>query len=238
MTIIPRAVRPIYPTMCYLPGSAHTALDTPCPPEWVPRFIHQSEYLGDQVIVQEKLDGVCGAVYRDKTGELYPVDKEGYPALFSSLETMRFFARWCALHYRPLSEFLAKGEWVVGEWLGQALGTRYDLSTRLAFSVFDVFNERGRVPYMEFARRCRSAGLSSAPLLNAPYFKPMLTAMAMDALRTYGFYGAKDPVEGAVWRIERDGETLAMAKFIRPDSTPYKYLKEFNGKEDTWNLPE
>jgi hypothetical protein len=52
-------------------------------------------------------------------------------------------------------------------------------------------------------------------------------------LGTYGTYGALDPVEGAVWRVERNDKVDFLAKYVRPDKVDGSY---FEG-EPVWNWP-
>jgi hypothetical protein len=56
----------------------------------------------------------------------------------------------------------------------------------------------------------------------------------MHALKT-SQHGAIDPVEGAVWRVERKGSYDFMAKYVRPDKIDGCYLPDISGKEAIWN---
>jgi hypothetical protein len=69
----------------------------------------------------------------------------------------------------------------------------------------------------------------------------------MKALDTYGFNGASDPVEGAVWRVERNELTNPgqnsdrrwivdfLVKYVRHDKQDGIYLPEISGKKSVWN---
>lgn len=56
---------------------------------------------------------------------------------------------------------------------------------------------------------------------------------------------AIDPVEGAVWRVERSNPTGAkgerkegvdfLVRYVRPDKVDGLYLPEISGKEAVWN---
>jgi len=48
-------------------------------------------------------------------------------------------------------------------------------------------------------------------------------------------HGALDPVEGAIWRVERDGKVETLAKWVRPDKIDGKYLPEVSGAGPVWN---
>jgi hypothetical protein len=74
---------------------------------------------------------------------------------------------------------------------------------------------------------------------------PIGSAMA---LLSKSYHGALDPVEGAVWRVERNklidpgkGGARAvvvdyLAKFVRPDKVDGMYLPALSGKSDVWNV--
>lgn len=48
-------------------------------------------------------------------------------------------------------------------------------------------------------------------------------------------HGSQESIEGAVWRVERDGEVDFLAKYLRPDKVDGCYLPEMSGKEPIWN---
>jgi hypothetical protein len=58
---------------------------------------------------------------------------------------------------------------------------------------------------------------------------PITVAKAMEMLCERGFYGAPDPVEGAVWRVERKGKVDFLGKFVRPDKKDGCCLPEIGG---------
>jgi hypothetical protein len=58
----------------------------------------------------------------------------------------------------------------------------------------------------------------------------------LEKLGPNGSHGSIDPVEGAVWRVERNGQVDFLAKWVRPDKIDGKYLVGINGvTEETWN---
>lgn len=137
---------------------------------------------------------------------------------------------------------LEDGERLVGEWLAQAHGTRYDLQHE-PFVVFDLMVGDSRLPYAEFWKR---VGLKfvTPTILNRG--SPMSIECVMSLLGTYGFHGALDPVEGAVWRVERDRLTDRhsgkrkrvvdfLVKYVRPDKVDGCYLESVSGEAAVWN---
>lgn len=194
----------------------------------------------DEVIVQEKLDGSNVGVAR--IGDtLYPLGRAGWTAVSSQYQQHRHFHNWVYENYERFMVVLRDGERIVGEWLMQAHGTRYELQHE-PFVAFDLMIEDERTPYNEFLIRMdghfvvpallhRGGSLSIEPVLNK--------------LNTYGFHGAIDPVEGAVWRVERDKATGRkgekkrvvdfLVKYVRADKEDGVYLPEMSGKEPVWN---
>ena len=57
----------------------------------------------------------------------------------------------------------------------------------------------------------------------------------MSRLLPFGFYGALDPVEGAVWRVERKDTVDFLVKYVRPDKVDGSYLDSVTGQEPVWN---
>ncbi len=62
--------------------------------------------------------------------------------------------------------------------------------------------------------------------------------VVIDALGTLGFHGAIDPVEGAVWRVEREGRVDFLAKYVRADKIDGKYLTQISGLPEQWIVAE
>ena len=60
---------------------------------------------------------------------------------------------------------------------------------------------------------------------------------AMLLLGKYGYHGALDEIEGAVWRIENKGKFDFMVKYVRPNKVDGIYL-EIMGDEIYWNWKE
>ena len=184
----------------------------------------------DLIVVQEKLDGTNVACAKIN-GICVPLIRAGYPAISSRFEQHHLFAQWVYANYDRFDEKLQDGERLVGEWLAQAHGTRYAL-THEPFIVFDLMRGQERASYEEFAERV------------FPYFVipnllhsggPFSIEDAMVALADGGDHGALDPVEGAVWRVERHGKVDFLAKYVRPDKVDGKYLPEITGGKPMWN---
>lgn len=192
----------------------------------------------DRIYVQEKLDGSCVSVAKID-GKLVPLGRAGYPALSSPYAQHRLFHEWAMDHEPDFNALLEEGERAVGEWLAQAHGTRYDLTTRSPFVLFDLMRGIKRATVIEVCARANDWDFETPKLIAEG---PLSINDAMAALLPFGFYGALDLVEGAVWRVERHGEIDFLAKYVRPDKVDGSYLPRrgngedaVDGGEEVWN---
>jgi hypothetical protein len=185
----------------------------------------------DTVIVQEKLDGSCVAVAKIG-GQLHALTRAGWLAQSSMFEQHQLFAAWVRSYgvFHRFDALLHEGERVVGEWLAQAHGTRYQLPHE-PFVAFDIINANGRFPYAVFARRIDQVGLVKPHLIG---YGPFSVAQALSLLGEHGFHGALDPVEGVMYRVERQGKVDFLAKYVRSDKIDGCYL-ESQGGTPHWN---
>lgn len=196
----------------------------------------------DTVIVQEKLDGSNVGIARID-GELYPLGRAGYLAISSPYQQHRTFASWVYKNNDRFMRVLKDGERLVGEWLIQAHGTRYDLHHE-PFVVFDLMIDSKRLPFKELNSRIRLARLTR-PYLLWMEREARSVEQILIRLGDHGFHGALDQVEGAVWRVERDkptgkkGEKVRvvdfLCKYVRPDKIDGKYLESQTGEDAVWN---
>jgi hypothetical protein len=196
----------------------------------------------DWIVVQEKLDGSnVGVACID--GMLYPLTRAGYVADTSPFEQHWRFGEWVYAHQDRFLAVLRNGERLCGEWLMQAHGTRYQLPHE-PFVVFDLIRGNERATLAELTERIRDYGFTQPRLIHSgPSFS---IEAALEAIKVSG-HGAIDPVEGAVWRVERNelinpragGERVwkvdFLAKYVRPDKQDGIYLPEMSGSEPVWN---
>lgn len=184
----------------------------------------------DNIIVTEKLDGSCVAVARVE-GTIHALGRAGWPALTSPHFQHRLFHDWAMGRETLFLDLLSDGEVLIGEWLAQAHGTKYDLAGHGPFAVFDLTKGGKRLPYARLVERVNGR-LSMVPLLHEG--GPVSIALVLDKLGN-GHYGALDTAEGAVWRVERKGQFDFLAKFVRLDKVDGLYLPEQTGHEAVWN---
>lgn len=195
----------------------------------------------DEVFVTEKLDGSNVGVARiDST--LYALGRAGYLARSSPHEQHRLFADWVDLNQDRFLAVLSDGERLVGEWLAQAHGTRYNLYHE-PFVAFDIMTGTHRLDNRRFMERVIPEDFVVPTLL--AFGGPISIKTAMKRLGLTGHHGA-DKAEGAVWRVEQDklidrhsGKRKRvvdfLVKYVRPDKVDGCYLPEMSGKATIWN---
>jgi len=186
-------------------------------------------------VVLEKLDGSCVAAAR--LGDtIVALGREGRLASHSPNEARRLWAAWVAGNAERFLATLQPGERLVGEWLALAHGTRYALRHE-PFVCFDLLRGHERLSWHELVVRSRAGGFVTPGLIHEG--GPLSIVAAMARLAEGGFHGAIDPVEGAVWRVERRaGDTRRvdfLAKYVRPDKVDGSLLPENTGRPAVWN---
>jgi len=232
-----RSIKPLgrkaYGHIPHLPGSRMGPADHSC---------HEGQYRicclkardrHDEIVVQEKLDGSCVAVAM-LDSEIVALGRAGYLASSSRFLQHRLFADWVEENRDRFRECLQPGERLVGEWLAQAHGTRYRLPHE-PFVAFDLMVGHDRLTYDEFQKRVGDRFTTPRVIHQGG---PLSIEAAVSRLEPSG-HGALDPVERAVWRVERRGKVDFLAKYVKPDKVDGLYLPEITGKEPIWNwLPE
>lgn len=223
-----------YGSIPHLPGSRPNSPSDKTVGSGGLRILTQKSRPGDEIFVQEKLDGSNVGVYK-KDGVLYPVTRSGHHARTSTYSQHIIFADWLedAEIWDRFDDILLEGERIVGEWLILAHGTKYDLPHEpfVAFDLMtpvDHFGNSSRMVYDEMENRLR--GNFVLPNLihrGGPYS----IEEALTALQNGGGHGAIDPPEGAVWRCERGGKIEFLAKFVRDGKQDGCYLFE----NEVWN---
>ncbi|WP_438043701.1 RNA ligase family protein [Sorangium sp. So ce128] len=220
--------RKAYFKIPHLPGSRTGSSDRTAPRELAERCL-VAPRPGEEVLVQEKLDGSCVAVARLGDAVL-ALGREGTLAARSENPGRQMFAAWVEQRATSFRELLHPGGWLVGEWLALAHSTRYELRHE-PFVVFDAFHEGRQWTFDELDARLQGAFPRPALLHRGG----ALGISAMLERLGGGGHGAIEPPEGAVWRIERAGRVVGMAKYVRRDKIDGALLPENSGHEAVWN---
>ena len=210
------ATKPIlgkcYGSIGHLPGSKTGPGDHVMTGGQVKILTEKARDKHDEIIVQEKLDGSCVGVLM-KEGQIIPIIRAGYTAAYARRKQHRYFNRWAYGNYW-LFDWLPEGWRVVGEWLLQIHSISYDIAHRSPFVAFDIFdNDNKRICYSEFCMLCDKHGIEAAPLLHRG--GPCSIEKAEKELGVYGYYDARLPAEGMVWRVESKGQVDFLGKYVR-----------------------
>lgn len=224
-----------YGSIPHLPGSRTGAADRHLSLAHARICTERARDAQDQVVVLEKLDGSCVAAAR--LGDaIVALGREGRLASRSPNEARRLWAAWVSAHTERFLSVLQPGERLVGEWLALAHSTRYTLLHE-PFVCFDLLRGNERLPWRELVARVKAGGFVTPGLVHEG--GPLSIKAAMERLQGGGFHGASDPVEGAVWRVERDTAETArvefLAKYVRPDKVDGSLLPENTGRAAVWN---
>lgn len=178
----------------------------------------------DVIIVQEKLDGSNVGVAL-KEGKILALTRAGYLASTSNFDMHHKFAEWVRRNEYRFRIVLKDGERVCGEWLIKAHGTIYDLPHE-PFVAFDIIGHSNkRFSYKSFCDRIETLFVTPK-IVNIG--DPITVDYALNYLGEFGFHGAKEKIEGAIWRVERRGIVDYLCKYVRPDKIDGKYLSSEN----------
>ncbi len=221
-----------YGSIPHLPGSRLGPGDHHCHDGQAIICTSKARDRHDSITVTEKLDGSNVCVARID-GVIVPLGRAGYPAATSKYEQHHLFFQWAMERQQLFLELLHDGERLCGEWLAQVHSTRYQLFHE-PLVVFDVMRGAQRLLTEECRSRC--ANYLPVPRLISSA-GPLAIECAMLVVEVSG-HGALDPVEGAVWRVERLGKFDFLAKYVRPDKIDGLYLPEREGaivSEPLWN---
>lgn len=169
--------------------------------------------------------------------EIVALNRAGYLASSSPREQHQLFAHWVSRNSNRFLDVLEDGEWLVGEWLAQAHGTRYALVGE-PFVAFDIFVGGERALYSATFDRCVGLLDTARTWVSGESIGVEQAYRFVNMSPNDGFYGRKsaiEPVEGVVYRVEREGKVDVLAKWVKPDKIDGKYLPEVSGKPAVWN---
>lgn len=176
----------------------------------------------DYLIVTEKYDGTNVGVAK-KNGQIIAIQRKGYDCKSSPYYPHKVFSEYVRERNLFFEKILNEGERIVGEWLYEASGIHYKIngSPFVAFDLFDINNKR--YSYFDLLKRLGMNGVSVARLIHKG--APMKVDGLIQSLYkgTFSTLDGQKP-EGLVFRIERKGVFDFMAKWVRPDFVPGRYL--------------
>jgi len=213
-----------YGSIPHLPGSRRGPADKGLSDHQSAILTDKARDRHDVIIVQEKMDGSNVSVAKIN-GLIVPLIRAGYHAATSHYQQHHVFAEWVFERMKVFDDLLNEGERVIGEWLMEAHGTRYNLP-HSPFVGFDLMTDCTRVPCGLVEIRLKRVGITIPRTIHIG--GPMSIESMLAVLEPSG-HGAIDPVEGAVWRCERNGIVDFLGKYVRQDKEDGKYLNGVNG---------
>lgn len=185
----------------------------------------------DEVLVFEKYDGSNVGVAK-KNGEIFALTRSGYPASTSPFPHHHEFDKWVRQRSDQFNNILGEGERVVGEWLYQAHGLIYKITADDPIVFFDYFGANNkRCPYDDLV----SLGLPLPRLLYRGDAVSVETLKPTLNLKTPSICPNELP-EGMVYRVERKGKVDFLAKWVRVDFTPGKYIINVDPDNFVYNI--
>ena len=182
----------------------------------------------DHIVVQEKLDGSCTAVAKIN-GAIVALNRAGYLASSSQYGVHHQFNGWVISNEGRFLQALEEGERLVGEWLGMAHGTMYELEHKSPWAYFDLMRGKRRATRDELVSRIGHR-FSFPTIIHEG--GPISVEAAMKIHEKHRW--PSDGPEGLVYRVERDGEVDFLAKWVRRDKVDGKYLPSVTGKGPVW----
>lgn len=226
-----------YGSIAHLPGSRRGPVDVGISEGQARIATLKVRDRHDRVLVQEKLDGSNCSVHLSEDGTLLPLTRKGHHAATSPFEQHHLFAAWVAGQEERFRAVLQPGQRLVGEWLALAHGTRYALPHE-PFVTFDLMTGAERINFDAFMARVGDRFVTPTVLHDGG---ALSIEAALERLADGGGHGALDPVEGAVWRVERrnpkSGRVAVdfLCKYVRHDKIDGRYLPEVSGADPVWN---
>lgn len=197
-------------------------------------LLEKSRDFKDLIIVQEKLDGANVGVLK-QDGKLIGLTRKGHRCIDSPMEQFQMLQRFIDDNESCFS-FLEEGERIIGEWIAMAHGTKYHIDNDFPFIAFDIMREDERETYLNFRLRIGTK-IPVAHLLHIGHPISIRQIEKMIDTRngeTYGFHGSLEPVEGAIWRVEREGKVDFLGKYVRHFKEDGKYFNE-DHSQLIWN---
>lgn len=180
------------------------------------------------IVVQEKLDGSCMSVAKID-GQIVALTRSGFLAESSPYEHLRLFAPWVERRRDRFDALLSEGERVVGEWMLLATAIRYWIPAEDdLFVAFDIMRGHERATPDDVFVRCYDEGVQSEYRLWSAPIQPLALFDAFER----GRFHACEPPEGLIYRAIRNGKVAFLAKWVRADFEPGRYLGQ-----DVYNYP-
>lgn len=186
----------------------------------------------DRLTVTLKLDGTNVGITK-KDGNLVTLQRKGFDCASSPYRQHHEFDKWVHENHERFDDLLHEGDRIVGEWMWQASGIEYEIwgGPFFAFDYFPYFG--GRMSYDAMVEHIAGYEIKMPTAIwdsarqEVPKSFPLIKRK-FDLLHEIGAIMNPNPGkvdhEGMVFRVERKGKFDFMAKWVRPDFEPGKFL--------------
>lgn len=165
----------------------------------------------DVIIATEKVDG-CNAGIIKLNSKIYGVTRAGYDVRDSPFKHIRLFQEYIEAHKKRYIEMLKERERLCGEWMVKVHSLEYNLPHE-PFIAFDLINSNNeRLIYDKLIDICSQYDVMTAGLIHRD--SPITIKDAMKKLGN-GFHGCMEQAEGVVYKCERNGKVVFLAKYVR-----------------------
>lgn len=198
-------------------------------------FTEKTKAPSDTIFVHEKYDGSNVGIIKWNQ-QILAITRSGRLAKNSKFKQHQLFALWVERRKSTFETMLNEGERIVGEWLAQAHGIRYNIRTE-PIVFFDYFSpENIRFPQTELLEKINHYELNSPRLLHKGSAISIEKLIPILNQKTPEIESVELP-EGMVYRMERQGKVSYLAKWVRPDFCNGQYNIHTENKQPVWNVP-
>lgn len=175
----------------------------------------------EEVIVLEKVDGTNVSII-NINNEIFGVTKSGYDVRNSPYEHIRKFQDFLEKNKKKYIEILKNGGKISGEWMIKTHSVFYDIKHEpfIAFD-FQLMNKE-RYSYDDLKAICSKYEIVPIGMVHRGDSIDVNSAIHKLG---HGFHGAVDKPEGIVYRLERNGKVIFMAKHVR-EGINSKYMND------------
>ena len=188
----------------------------------------------DEVLVFEKYDGSNVGIGKIDN-KIVALTRSGYTAKTSPYKQHHLFSDWVYKNVMKWMDILENGERITGEWLAQAHGLKYNIEVEpiVLFDHFNIENQRSQFDYLD--ELAIMYGLQLPRMLHRG--QAIATNELLPTLNTgtEKICSVEMP-EGMVYRVERKGKVDFLAKWVRSDFEPGKYIIDKKESELIWNV--
>lgn len=171
----------------------------------------------DTILVFEKYDGSNVGIAK-KEGEIFALTRNGYEASTSPYRQHHEFTKWVKKREAYFKKILNEGERLIAEWLLQAHGIIYKITSEpiVFFDYFDAENNRFTYD------KLKNLDLPLPRMLHQGEPARVEELLSVLNQKTEHIKSNENP-EGMVYRVERKEQVDFLAKWVSPDFEPGKY---------------